>query len=147
MDLEWDPKKAAANLHKHGIDFADAATVLHDELAITVVDHDAGEGRFITMGADALAEESHPPHLRSTGHGDRTNSLRGTTMKRNYEFKHGKRGAVIPAEGGKTRITIRIDDTILRWFREEVHETGGGSYQTAINDALRNFIESQDRQM
>jgi hypothetical protein len=68
-------------------------------------------------------------------------------MKRNYEFKHGKRGAVIPAESGKTRITIRIDDAILRWFREEVHEAGGGSYQTAINDALRNFIETQDRQL
>jgi hypothetical protein len=68
-------------------------------------------------------------------------------MKRNYEFKHGKRGAVIPAESGKTRITIRIDDTILRWFREEVHGAGGGSYQTAINDALRSFIETQDRQI
>jgi uncharacterized DUF497 family protein len=29
VDLEWDPKKAAANLRKHGIDFADAATALH----------------------------------------------------------------------------------------------------------------------
>jgi uncharacterized DUF497 family protein len=46
VDLEWDPKKAAANLRKHGIDFADAATVLHDELTITVVDADAGEDRF-----------------------------------------------------------------------------------------------------
>jgi uncharacterized DUF497 family protein len=34
VDLEWDPKKAAANLRAHGIDFADAATVLHDESAI-----------------------------------------------------------------------------------------------------------------
>ena len=34
-DGEWDPRKAAANLKKHGVDFADAATVLHDEQAIT----------------------------------------------------------------------------------------------------------------
>ena len=34
--VEWDPRKAAANLKKHGVDFADAATVLHDEQAITV---------------------------------------------------------------------------------------------------------------
>ena len=66
-------------------------------------------------------------------------------MKKNYEFKHGKRGAVVPVESGKTRITIRIDHTILRWFREKTHEAGGGSYQTAINDALRDFIATQDR--
>jgi ribonuclease toxin BrnT of type II toxin-antitoxin system len=34
-DAEWDPRKAAANLKNHGVDFADAATVLHDEQAIT----------------------------------------------------------------------------------------------------------------
>lgn len=36
-DAEWEPRKAAANLKKHGVDFADAATVLHDEQAITVL--------------------------------------------------------------------------------------------------------------
>ena len=54
MDLEWDPKKAAANLRRHGIDFADAATALHDEFAITVVDDDLGEDRYVTVGVDAL---------------------------------------------------------------------------------------------
>jgi uncharacterized DUF497 family protein len=54
VDLEWDPKKAAANRVKHGIDFADAATALHDELAITVLDDHSGEARFVSEGADAL---------------------------------------------------------------------------------------------
>ncbi len=36
VEVEWDPRKAAANAWKHRIDFADAATVLHDELAVTV---------------------------------------------------------------------------------------------------------------
>jgi hypothetical protein len=54
VDFEWDPRKAAANRPKHGIDFADAATVLHDELAVTIVDGDANEDRFVTIGADAL---------------------------------------------------------------------------------------------
>jgi len=36
------------------VDFADAATVLHDELAVTVPDDDPNEDQFITMGADAL---------------------------------------------------------------------------------------------
>lgn len=68
-------------------------------------------------------------------------------MKKNYEFKNGKRGAVIPASKGKTRITIRIDDDTLQWFRAQVHKAGGGSYQTSINDALHDFIEAQDRQI
>ena len=54
MDFEWDPRKAAANRRKHGIDFADAATVLHDELAVTVLDDDPAEERIVTVGADAL---------------------------------------------------------------------------------------------
>jgi uncharacterized DUF497 family protein len=54
VDLEWDLKKAAANLRQHGIDFADAATALHDDLAITVLDDETGEERFVTVAADAL---------------------------------------------------------------------------------------------
>ena len=68
-------------------------------------------------------------------------------MKKKYEFKSGKRGAVIPTTSGKTRITIRIDDDTLRWFRVKAHEAGGGSYQTSINDALHDFIEAQDRHL
>lgn len=54
-DVEWDSRKAAANLKKHGVDFADAATVLHDDLAITIHDDDAEEERYVTIGMDALA--------------------------------------------------------------------------------------------
>ena len=53
-DADWAPRKAAANLKKHGVDFADAATVLHDEAAITVRDDEAGEERYVTIGMDAL---------------------------------------------------------------------------------------------
>ena len=54
MELEWDGRKAVANLRKHGVDFADAATVLHDDLAITVPDERSDEQRFVTIGMDAL---------------------------------------------------------------------------------------------
>lgn len=54
-DVQWDARKAAANLKKHGVDFADAATVLYDEQAITVRDDEAGEERYVTIGIDALA--------------------------------------------------------------------------------------------
>jgi hypothetical protein len=49
---------------------------------------------------------------------------------------------VIPNKG-KTRITIFIDTDILEWFRDEAEREGRG-YQTAINQALRNYIK-QDR--
>jgi uncharacterized DUF497 family protein len=52
--VEWDADKAAANLAKHGIDFADAATVLEDEAALTMPDDDPDEERFVTVGMDAL---------------------------------------------------------------------------------------------
>jgi uncharacterized DUF497 family protein len=54
MDFQWDPKKAAANLQKHGVDFADAVGVLFDDLALTIDDEHSAEERFITIGADPL---------------------------------------------------------------------------------------------
>ena len=62
-------------------------------------------------------------------------------MKEEYNFTQGKRGAVELVQPGKTRITIRLDDDILEWFRALVHERGGGNYQTLINDALRQHIK------
>ena len=64
-------------------------------------------------------------------------------MKKEYDFSKGKRGAVVPVPKGKTRITIRIDDDILDWFRSQVEDAGGGNYQTLINDALRDYIMNQ----
>ena len=60
-----------------------------------------------------------------------------------YDFSQGKRGAVESVSPGKSRITIRIDDDILAWFRREVHEQGGGNYQTLINDALKQHIQQK----
>jgi len=64
-------------------------------------------------------------------------------IKKAYNLSKGKRGAVVPAPKGKTRITIRIDDDILEWFRGEVDAAGGGNYQTLINNALREHITNQ----
>ena len=61
-------------------------------------------------------------------------------MRREYDFSHGKRGPIVPAPKGKTRITIRLDDDVLDWFRQQVDRAGGGNYQTLINDALRQHI-------
>ena len=63
-------------------------------------------------------------------------------MEPDYDFSQGKRGAIDPTPSGKTRITIRLDDEILAWFREQVHIAGGGNYQTLINTALRQYIRN-----
>lgn len=61
-------------------------------------------------------------------------------MRREYDFSKAKRGAIVPVSKGKTRITIRLDDDILDWFRQQVERAGGGNYQSLINDALRQHI-------
>jgi len=54
VSFEWDPAKAAANLEKHGVDFADAVSVLSDDFALTVQDPDSeSEERFVSLGTDA----------------------------------------------------------------------------------------------
>ena len=64
-------------------------------------------------------------------------------MKKNYDFSKGKRGPVVTVPPGKTRITIRLDDDVLEWFRKEAHTAGGGNYQTLINAALREHMSSR----
>jgi len=61
-------------------------------------------------------------------------------MKNQYDFSKGKRGAVAKVPPGKTRITIRLDNDILEWFRARAHAAGGGNYQSMINGALRDYV-------
>jgi uncharacterized protein len=57
MRFRYDPEKAAANLKKHGVPFADAEGVLQDPLAVTVEDPDAeGERRFVAIGMGNAGE-------------------------------------------------------------------------------------------
>jgi uncharacterized protein (DUF4415 family) len=64
-------------------------------------------------------------------------------MRRSYDFSKAKRGAVVAAPAGKTRITIRLDDDLLEWFKAQVHAAGGGNYQTLINAALREHMKRE----
>jgi uncharacterized protein (DUF4415 family) len=63
-------------------------------------------------------------------------------MRKEYDFSKAKRGPVVPVPAGKTRITIRLDDDVLAWFKDQVHRAGGGSYQALINQALREYVAS-----
>jgi uncharacterized DUF497 family protein/uncharacterized protein (DUF4415 family) len=149
MTLEWDPKKAASNLKKHGVRFADAYSVLEDPQALTIDDQHPDEQRHLTVGVDTLGRVlvvsytwrggSSADHLGSKGDSFRATTIREWPMSE-YDFRGGKRGPVIEVPPGKTRITIRLDDDVLEWFREQADAAGGASYQTLINQALREYV-------
>ncbi len=61
------------------------------------------------------------------------------------DFSKGKRGPVVKPDPNKVRITIRLDADIIEYFKNFVHEAGGGNYQTLINDALREHIQAPDK--
>jgi uncharacterized protein (DUF4415 family) len=61
------------------------------------------------------------------------------------DFSKGKRGAIVKADPNKTRITIRLDGDIIEHFKKQVHDAGGGNYQTLLNDALRKYIQSETK--
>jgi hypothetical protein len=68
-------------------------------------------------------------------------------MKKEYDFARAVRGPVLRLPAGKTRITIRIDDEVLRWFRAQVHAARGGSYQSLMNAALREHIGRHEERL
>jgi uncharacterized protein (DUF4415 family) len=59
---------------------------------------------------------------------------------RDFDFSRARRGAIVQLESGKTKISIRLDNTVLEYFRDLVDKAGGGNYQTLINDALLEYV-------
>jgi uncharacterized DUF497 family protein len=72
MVFEWEARKSAINLRKHGVSFAEAGTVFGDELSITVPDpdHSDQEDRYITIGWSNLHR------LLMVAHTDRGENIR-----------------------------------------------------------------------
>lgn len=64
-------------------------------------------------------------------------------MRKEYDFSKAKRRAVPASPRGKSRITIRLDEAVLEWFKARVEAAGGGNYQTLINAALVEYIKYQ----
>ena len=86
VSFKWDNQKAAANLRKHGVDFADAATVFADDLAITVPDEQSQEDRFVTLGVDALGRLLVVVYTRR-GENVRIISARRATRRERREYE------------------------------------------------------------
>lgn len=64
--------------------------------------------------------------------------------KKEYNFETAQQGPVVQSSSGKTRITIRLDTDILNWFKKQVHDAGGGNYQTLVNQALREHVQANN---
>jgi uncharacterized protein (DUF4415 family) len=109
-------------------------------------------GRFVTMGIDALARilvvvytyrsENIRIIFGSTRRTTRKGAVHGRIMK-TYDFSKGKRGPIVKVPEGKEKITIRIDGDIVDWFRHQVDLVQGGSYQTLMNQALREYVDGK----
>lgn len=63
-------------------------------------------------------------------------------MREEYDFTDATRGPAVK-QPGKTRITILIDGDVLAAFRARAKDTGRG-YQTAINQALREYLANDE---
>jgi uncharacterized DUF497 family protein len=72
VKFEWDPRKAAANLKRHGVSFEEAASSFADRQSITVPDpeHSVGEARFYLLGM------SNKGNLLVVCHTDRADNTR-----------------------------------------------------------------------
>lgn len=78
MRYEWDPRKAASNLGKHGVSFVEAAIVFLDPLAVTFddPDHSEEESRFVTIGTSSTGR------LLFVAHADRSERVRIISARR-----------------------------------------------------------------
>ena len=65
-------------------------------------------------------------------------------MRKEYDFTNAQRGAVVSVPRGKTRITIRLDEDVVEWFKDRVRRAGGGNYQSLINAALREHVRRSE---
>ena len=78
LGFRWDPRKAAANVRKHGVMFEEAATVFGDRLSVTIADpdHSADEQRFLLLGL------SNRRRLLVVAHSERGESIRIISARR-----------------------------------------------------------------
>jgi uncharacterized protein (DUF4415 family) len=65
-------------------------------------------------------------------------------MRKEYDFSKAKRGKAVSVPTSKTRITIRLDDDVVEWFKAQVEAAGGGNYQSLINVALREHMRRSE---
>ena len=91
MQVEWDPKKARANLRKHGVSFDEAATVFLDDLSLTGddPDHSVSEERFVTFGVSSAGRLLVVAHTERGEERTRIISARPATRSERKLYEEG----------------------------------------------------------
>ena len=88
MEFEWDPEKAAVNVKKHGVEFAEAMTIFGDPLELTIADpdHSEDEPRFLSIGLSAGGRLLVVAYTERTGRMRIINAREASSQERkNYE--------------------------------------------------------------
>ena len=90
MEFEWDPNKAAGNLRKHGVRFAEAVTVFDDDAMLTMPDADPEEECFVAIGIGSLGRILVTVY---TARGDRVRiiSARKATRRERSQYERRRR--------------------------------------------------------
>jgi uncharacterized DUF497 family protein len=91
LQFTWDPRKAAANKRKHGIDFAEAATAFGDPLSLTIPDpdHSESEDRFLLVGRSAQARLLVVVHVERAATEIRIISARPAARHERTQYEEG----------------------------------------------------------
>jgi len=86
MEFVWDGRKAAINEKKHGVAFAEAATVFGDPMSVTFPDpdHSTDEERFITIGQSVAGRVILIAHTDRSGTIRIISARKATRLERNY---------------------------------------------------------------
>lgn len=94
LSFEWDPAKSAANRTKHGVSFAEAASVFEDEFALLIPDaaQSATEDRFVLLGTSVRARILVVVHCdRASGGVVRIISARPATRRERTQYEERRR--------------------------------------------------------
>ena len=131
LRFEWEPRKASANLNKHGISFEEAKSVFYDESAklISDPDHSEDKERFILLGV------SHSLRVILVCHCYRSE-------RKEYDFSKARKNPY--ASMLKKPITIRLDEDSVNYFKT-ISEEVGIPYQSLINLYLRDCAASHKK--
>jgi uncharacterized protein len=88
VEFEWDPDKAANNLGKHRVRFAEAATVFEDDAALTMLDDVPDEERFVALGMGSMGRVLVVVY---TTRGDRIRVISARKATRRERSRYGRR--------------------------------------------------------
>ena len=156
LRFEWEPRKASANLKKHGVSFEEAKSVFYDESAklISDPDHSEDEERFILLGLShsirviwfAIVIEVKAMlfvlfrlvRLRPKSQ----KLIKGEDMRKEYDFSKARKNPY--ASMLKKPITIRLDEDSVSYFKT-ISEEVGIPYQSLINLYLRDCAASNKK--